>query len=295
MLFFCSLAEPEADAADITAAFEKFSDFRGDTNEAASFENALEFWSVGRHDDMLAGTDEVAGKAFGAFVVVDDDFVEVLDSFEFFVTLFIKSAWTVSNSMFVNDGDGEVEIVPEAVGMVGSGIDVDATISIELRIGVNLDELEAELVGNKSLCFGVGTVAATSEQVFSTTEAIALAGIEVVLGDEVGFDALLFEFFASVGLFAFASLRQARHDGDTVFDDGPVGGINAILAAFWWIYFDDFDASFAETLDDTGVLGYGFLAVDFGFGVVGVDFVVIGKIVCPGNEEFLVDHLCYSS
>ena len=69
---------------------------------------------------MLAGTDEVAGKAFGAFVVVDDDFVEVLNSFELFVTLFIKSAWTVSDSMFVNDGDGEVEIVPEAVGMVGS-------------------------------------------------------------------------------------------------------------------------------------------------------------------------------
>ena len=156
---------------------------------------------------MLAGTDEVAGKAFGAFVVVDDDFVEVLDSFELFVALFIESAWTVSNSMFVNDGDGEVEIVPEAVGMVGSGIDVDATISIELRIGVNLDELEAELVSNKSLCFGVGTVATTSEQVFSTTEVIALAGLEVVLGDEVGFDALLFEFFASVGFFAFASLR----------------------------------------------------------------------------------------
>ena len=67
------------------------------------------------------------------------------------------------------------------------------------------------------------------------------------------------------------------------------------MAAFWWIYFDDFDASFAETLDDTSVLGYGFLAIDFGVGVVGVDFVVIGKIVCPGNEEFLVDHLCYSS
>lgn len=207
LLFFCSLAEPEADAADVTAAFEKFSDFRGDTDEAASFECALKFWGVGRHDDMLAGTDEVAGKAFGAFVVVDDDFVEVLDGFELFVALFVKGAWTVSNSMLIDDGNGEIEIIPETVSVVGSGIDVDTTIGIELRIGVNLNEFEAELVGDKSLCFGVGTVATTSEQVFSTTEAIALAGIEVVLGDEVGFDALLFEFFASVGFFAFASLR----------------------------------------------------------------------------------------
>ena len=59
------------------------------------------------------------------------------------------------------------------------------------------------------------------------------------------------------------------------------------MAAFWWVYFDDFDASFAETLDDTSVLGYGFLAIDFGFGVVGVDFVVIGKVHARRGEDML--------
>ena len=74
---FIALREPEADTANVAAAFFKLGDIWSKANEATFFELGLELRCVIRHDDMFAGADEVVGEAFSAFVVVDDDFIDV--------------------------------------------------------------------------------------------------------------------------------------------------------------------------------------------------------------------------
>lgn len=133
------LAKPEADAANVTAALEELSDFWSDTDKTAGLECSFELWCVGRHDDMFAGANEVASEAFGAFVVIDDDFVEVGEGFDFLIALFVEGAWTVGDGVLVDDRNGEVEVVPETVGVVGDGVDMLGAVRVELRLGMNLD------------------------------------------------------------------------------------------------------------------------------------------------------------
>ena len=83
------LTEPEADAADITAAFFELSDIWSEANEAAFFELGLEFWRFVGHNDMFAGTNEIIGKTFSAFIEVDFDFVEIGDGVDFLIGFFV--------------------------------------------------------------------------------------------------------------------------------------------------------------------------------------------------------------
>ena len=88
---------------------------------------------------MFASADEIVGEAFCAFVVIDDDFVEVGEGVDFAVRCLVEGVWTVGDGMFVDNRDGEVEIVPETVGMIGKRIDVFGTVCVELRLGVELN------------------------------------------------------------------------------------------------------------------------------------------------------------
>ena len=75
------LAEPEADAADVAATFFELGDIWCEADKAAFFEFGLEFWCFVGHNDILTGADEIAGETFGAFVEIDDDFVEIGERF----------------------------------------------------------------------------------------------------------------------------------------------------------------------------------------------------------------------
>ncbi len=76
------LAEPEADTADVSPALFELFDFWSEAFEAACFEGGLELWGASGHDDGFAGADEIAGETIGAFLLVDENFVEVRDGFE---------------------------------------------------------------------------------------------------------------------------------------------------------------------------------------------------------------------
>lgn len=81
-VFETRLAEPEADAADVSPALFEFFDFWSKAFEAACFESGLELWGASGHDDGFASADEIAGKTIGAFLLVDENFIEVRDGFE---------------------------------------------------------------------------------------------------------------------------------------------------------------------------------------------------------------------
>ena len=70
--------------------------------------------------------------------------------------------------MFVDDGDGKIEIVPEAVGVLRDGVDMRCAVRIELRASVELNEVEAESLGGELLSGIVGTVTLSSESVMAT-------------------------------------------------------------------------------------------------------------------------------
>ncbi len=94
------------------------------------------------------------------------------------------------------------------------------------------------------------------------------------------FYALLAQNLFSVGFFGFAGLRQTRHDGKAVADERPVGGIDAVLAVFWWINFDDFDIGLLETVDEGGVLALGVFEINGSLGIIWVDFEIVGEKIC---------------
>jgi len=113
----------------------------------------------------------------------------------------------------------------------------------------------------------------------------------VVARDLEALDAAGLELSLCVRLFAFAGLWKVGHNSDAVFDEGPVGSIDTVLAAFWSGYLVDFNAGLLEAVDDRGVLGTGLFDVNFVLVVVRVDFVIVRKKVCARYEEFLIDHL----
>ena len=102
----------------------------------------------------------------------------------------------------------------------------------------------------------------------------------MVARDLEALDTARFELSFGVRLFAFASLRKARHNSDAVFDEGPVCSIDAVLAAFWCGYLFDFDAGLFETVDNSGMLSASLLYVNFVFVVIWVDFVIVCKKFC---------------
>ena len=53
--------------------------------------------------------------------------------------------------MFVNNRYGKVEIIPEAIGMIGKWIDVRRAIFVKLRFGVKLNKFETECVIGRKL------------------------------------------------------------------------------------------------------------------------------------------------
>ena len=144
------------------------------------------------HNDVFTGADEIVGEALSAFVVIDNDFINVRESVDFLLRFFVERVAAVSDGMLVNNRDGEVDIVPEAVGMISERIDMLSTIIIELRFGMNLDELEAKSFGGELLRFWVGAVAATTNEILAAAERIALARIEIIARN---FDALNALFF----------------------------------------------------------------------------------------------------
>ena len=99
----------------------------------------MELWRLVGHDGAFAGADHVASKALSAFIEVNDDFVDVSESLKLFVGNFVESHWAISDCVVVDDGDGEVDVVPEAIGVVGKWIDMLGTVGVELRLGVKLN------------------------------------------------------------------------------------------------------------------------------------------------------------
>ena len=88
----------------------------------------------------------------------------------------------------------------------------------------------------------------------------------------------------SVRLLAFASLWEARHDSLAIFDERPVSGIDAILAAFWSGDFDNLDAGLLEAVNNSSVFSLGLLDVDSLFVVIWVNFVIVSEKFCSGYE-----------
>ncbi len=127
---FLILRKPEADAADVAAAFFELGNIWSETNEATFFELGLKFWSMIGHDDMFAGADEVVGEAFSAFVVVDDDFIDVCESVDFLLGFFVKSITAVCDSMFIDNRDGKVDIVPEAICMISEWVNMLSAVVV---------------------------------------------------------------------------------------------------------------------------------------------------------------------
>ena len=119
------------------------------------------------HDNMFASADEVISEAFRAFVVVDDDFVDVRKGVDFLLRCFIERFPTIGDSMFVNDRDSEVDIIPETVGVIGERIDVLGAVVVQLRFGMNLDKFEAEGFGGELLRFRIRAVTTTGKEVFA--------------------------------------------------------------------------------------------------------------------------------
>ena len=161
------LAEPEADAANVSTAFFELFDLWSEAFEAASFELGLEFWGAGGHDDGFAGADEIAGEAFDTLGWVDEDFVEVGNRFEFGAGDFVEGVWAVGDSVFVDDAEGEIEIIEEAVGVVGFWVDEFAAVRVGFRLGVELNEIESEGLGDELLSFWIGAVAGASEKIIA--------------------------------------------------------------------------------------------------------------------------------
>lgn len=67
----------------------------------------MEFWGFIRHNGVLASTDHVAGKPFGAFVVIDEDFIE-REGFDFGIRFCVEGLFAIGDRMFVDDSDGKV-------------------------------------------------------------------------------------------------------------------------------------------------------------------------------------------
>ena len=78
-----------------------------------------------------------------------------------------------------------------------------------------------------------------------------------------------------------AGFRQSRNDSATIFDECPVGGIDAVLTVRGCGYLNDFDAGLLKAFDNEMVFLLGLAWVDGGIGVIGVNF----KVVC---EEFSI-------
>ena len=133
------LAKPETDATDIAATFFELGDVWREASDAAFFEFGLELWRSVGHDGAFAGADHIASETFGAFVEIDDDFVDVRESLKLFIGSFIEGHWAVSNGVVVNYSECEVEIVPEAIGVIGERINMLGAVFVELRLGVKLN------------------------------------------------------------------------------------------------------------------------------------------------------------
>ena len=137
---FC-LAKPEANAADVAATFFELFYVWRKADETTFFELSLKFWSLARHDDVLAGADEIIRKTFSALVKVDGDFIKVCKWLDFAIGLFVERVWAVGDGVLVDDGNCEVKIIPKTVGVMSKWIDVLSAISVKLRLGVDLNEI----------------------------------------------------------------------------------------------------------------------------------------------------------
>ena len=124
------LANPEADATNIATTFFKLGNVWCEAFDAASLKLFLEFWRFVRHNGVFAGADHITGKTLGAFVVIDDDFVEVFDVFEFLARFVIESFRAVGDCVLVDDCESKIEVIPEAVGMVCERIDVVSAVVV---------------------------------------------------------------------------------------------------------------------------------------------------------------------
>ena len=79
------------------------------------------------------------------------------------IGLFVECIWAIGDGMFVDDGNGEVEVIPETIGVVGEWINVFGAIFIKLWLGMNLNKFEAESFGGELLGFGIRTITTTTE------------------------------------------------------------------------------------------------------------------------------------
>ena len=82
------------------------------------------------HNDMLASADKIVGETFGTFVVVDDDFIDVGESVDFLLRFGVESVAAISNGVLINYRDGEVDIVPETVGMIREWVNMFGAIVV---------------------------------------------------------------------------------------------------------------------------------------------------------------------
>ena len=164
---FIVLRKPEADAANVAAAFFKLSDIWREADEAALFEFSLELRGVVRHNDMFASANKVVGEALGALVIIDNDFIDIFKRVDFALRFFIESVAAISDGVLVDDRDSKVDVIPEAVSVISERIDMFGTIVVELWQSMNLNELKAESVGSELLSFRIGAIATASKEIFA--------------------------------------------------------------------------------------------------------------------------------
>lgn len=66
-----------------------------------------------------------------------------------------ESVGAVGDEVGADDCEGEVDVVEEAIGPASDGVDGGLAIGVELRDGLELDELEAEGFGGELLGAGI--------------------------------------------------------------------------------------------------------------------------------------------
>lgn len=281
------VAQGEGDAADEAAAFFEFLDVEGEGVEAFLGEGGGEDGGGVGHDDGFAGGDEVEGEAFLGFFKGNFNFLEG-ELVDFLAGGGVKGFGAVGDGLVVKDGEGEVKVVEETVGETAGWVDDGAVVG-GLGEGVELDELEVEGFRGEGLGFFVAAIAGAGEEEVAADEAVALTGEEPVFGDLAGDESKILEDFLGVGFFLFSGVREAGEDGMTVFDERPVGGIDAVLAVWRGGDLDDFYAGGAEGLDDGGMVVHGFGAVDGVVVIIWIDVFVKREVGGGTDEEFLVE------
>lgn len=117
-----------------------------------SLDGGLELGGFVAHDGDVAGGDEVAGEALDGFGVVDFDEGEGIGGAsgqiaDFGLAFGFEGFGAPGDEVGAEDGNGQIDVVEEAIGPAGEAIGDGTAGGVAGRDGLEADDLEVELVG----------------------------------------------------------------------------------------------------------------------------------------------------